>query len=37
MRKIGAVLVVLAALFVTAARSPEAEWKPLFNGKDLSG
>ena len=37
MRKVGAVLVVLAALFLTTARSPETEWKPLFNGKDLTG
>jgi hypothetical protein len=37
MRKWSAVLVVVAAGLLTAARLPEPEWKPLFNGKDLSG
>jgi hypothetical protein len=37
MKKIGAVLVVLTAIFLTAARSPEAGWRALFNGKDLTG
>ena len=33
------VLLALAAglLWVAAARAPEGEWKPLFNGKDLTG
>ena len=38
MGKRGALLVVAAGvLLVAAARSPENEWKPLFNGKDLTG
>ncbi len=38
MRKRRAVLVLTAAvLLIAAARVPEAEWKPLFNGKDLTG
>src|ERR1700687_3420455 len=37
MRKFGALLVVSGAVLLIAARVPEAEWKPLFNGKDLTG
>ena len=37
MKKLCAVLVLLAAVLLIAARTPEAEWKPLFNGKDLTG
>jgi len=39
MRRWGAVLVVAVTgwLAVAAAGAPEAEWKPLFNGKDLTG
>ena len=37
MRKLGALWVLIAAVFLVAARVPEAEWKPLFNGKDLTG
>jgi len=37
MRKFGALLVVAGAVLLIAARVPEAEWKPLFNGKDLTG
>jgi Domain of Unknown Function (DUF1080) len=36
MRFLRAGLIVVAGLFLLAAR-PEADWKPLFNGKDLSG
>ena len=32
-----AFLVVAAAVLLIAARVPEAPWKPLFNGKDLTG
>jgi len=37
MRKCSAFLVVVAAVFLVAARAPETPWKPLFNGKDLTG
>src|SRR5450432_984248 len=38
MRKLcGLLLMVLCAFFLVAARAPEPEWKPLFNGKDLTG
>jgi len=37
MRKFSAFLVVVAAGLLIAARVPEAEWKQLFNGKDLTG
>ena len=37
MRKCSAFLVVVAAVFLVAAHVPEAQWKPLFNGKDLTG
>src|SRR5271157_2507646 len=37
MRKCSAFLVVVAAVLLIAARVPEAPWKPLFNGKDLTG
>jgi len=36
MRKLSAALAVLAAAFLIAARPTEPEWKPLFNGKDLT-
>ncbi len=38
MRKMGALLVVvLSAVFLLAAGTPESQWKSLFNGKDLTG
>src|SRR5215472_7257247 len=37
MRKFSALLVVVAAVCLIAARAPEGQWKPLFNGKDLTG
>jgi hypothetical protein len=38
MRKLSALLVMLLfAGCLLAARSPESAWKPLFNGKDLTG
>ena len=37
MRKFIALLVVLVAVFLVAARAPDPLWKPLFNGKDLTG
>jgi hypothetical protein len=37
MRKVGAVFVLLVAAFLVAARLPEPEWKPVFNGRDLAG
>src|ERR1700740_71199 len=37
MRKCGALLLVAAAVLLIAAVAPETEWKPLFNGKDLTG
>src|ERR1700741_1472494 len=37
MKKSSALLVLVAAASLIAARSPEAEWKPMFNGKDLTG
>src|SRR5271170_1505965 len=37
MRKWAALLVVVATVILVAARVPEQEWKPLFNGKDLNG
>jgi len=36
MRKWAALLVVVATVILVAARVPEQEWKPLFNGKDLN-
>jgi hypothetical protein len=37
LRKLLSVLLLTAAVVLVAAASPEAEWKPLFNGKDLTG
>src|SRR6202051_2680784 len=37
MRGLRAVLVVAGTMFLLAARSPQPEWKQLFNGKDLTG
>ena len=37
MRRVSAVFVVLAAVLLIGARVPEGDWKPLFNGKDLTG
>ena len=37
MKKLSAFLVVAAMASLVAARTPEVEWKPLFNGKDLTG
>src|ERR1700752_4634318 len=37
MRKCSALLLVAAAVLLIAAVAPETEWKPLFNGKDLTG
>jgi hypothetical protein len=36
-RKLLSALLLCAAVLLIAAASPEAEWKPLFNGKDLTG
>ena len=36
MRKFFALFLIPAAVFLVAATSPSSEWKPLFNGKDLS-
>src|ERR1700730_14224999 len=36
MRKFGAFFLLCAAVVLVAAASPEAEWKSLFNGKDLT-
>src|SRR5208337_2591543 len=36
-RLCGLAALLSAAIFLIAARVPEAEWKPLFNGKDLTG
>src|ERR1700752_1753763 len=37
MKKLSALLVLVAASSLIAARAQEREWKPLFNGKDLTG
>lgn len=37
MRKLNAPFTVLAAIFLMAAKAPETQWKPLFNGRDLTG
>src|SRR6202008_490092 len=37
MKKLSTLLVLVAAASLIAARAPEAEWKPLFDGKDLAG
>jgi hypothetical protein len=37
MRKLNALFTVLAAIFLMAAKAPETQWKPLFNGSDLTG
>ena len=37
MRKLSALFIVLAAIFLMAAKASEPQWKPLFNGKDLTG
>jgi 3-keto-disaccharide hydrolase len=37
MRKLNALFTVLAAIFLMAAKAPETPWKPLFNGRDLTG
>src|SRR3974377_785061 len=37
MKKLSAFLVAVVASSLIAARVPEAEWKPLFNGKGLTG
>jgi Domain of Unknown Function (DUF1080) len=37
MRSLRAFLVMAAAAFLLASVRPEPEWKPLFNGKDLTG
>ena len=37
MRKFSALFMVLAAVFLMAARASEPQWKELFNGKDLTG
>jgi hypothetical protein len=37
MRRIGAIFLLVAAVFLIAASRPPEEWKPLFNGKDLTG
>lgn len=37
MGKLRTLLGIAAAIFLLAAARPEPEWKPLFNGKDLSG
>jgi hypothetical protein len=37
MRKFSALFIVLAAVFLMAARTSEPQWKELFNGKDLTG
>jgi hypothetical protein len=37
LRKLLSFLLLAAAVVLVAAASPEAEWKQLFNGKDLSG
>ena len=37
MRKLNALFTVLAAIFLMAAKAPETQWKPLFNGRDLTG
>jgi len=37
MRKFSALVAVLAAMILIAARKPEPPWTPLFNGKDLTG
>ena len=37
MRKLNALFTVLAAIFLMAAQAPEPQWKPLFNGRDLTG
>jgi hypothetical protein len=37
MRKLSAPFVVLAAVFLMAAKASEPQWKQLYNGKDLTG
>ena len=37
MRKLNALFTVFAAIFLMAAKAPETQWKPLFNGRDLTG
>ena len=37
MRKVNALFIVLAALFLSAAKASEPQWKQLYNGKDLTG
>jgi 3-keto-disaccharide hydrolase len=37
MRSLRAFLVIAAAILLSAAGSPDSDWKQLFNGKDLTG
>ncbi len=37
MRKVNALFIVLAAVFLIAAKASEPQWKQLYNGKDLTG
>ena len=37
MRKVNALFIVLAAVFLIATKASEPQWKQLYNGKDLAG